>query len=178
MSRTIDNVIAFKILYMLVTPFDATDAYRLGIIDANGNALKKIRDLSTSEEKDAYTALHRLVFSLKRLIQKIPGAKSKLASLVAAYWLVKESYTNGTKITENMLMQSIDLIESKKITLVEEQLLIEKFIRLVEDGGVAIANTAGAATATDQAAIKKNKDGILGAPKYMFKRKKKNTEMG
>jgi hypothetical protein len=73
-------------------------------------------------------------------------------------------------------MQSIDLIESKKITLVEEQLVIEKFIRLVEDG--AIANTAGAATATDQAAIKKNKDGILGAPKYMFKRNKKNVEMG
>jgi hypothetical protein len=176
MSRTIDNVIAFKILYMLVTPFDATDAYRLGIIDANGTALKKIRNLTTTEEKDAYTSLHRLVFSLKRLIQKIPGGKSKLASLVAAYWLVKESYTNGTKITESMLMQSIDLIESKKITLVEEQLVIEKFIKLVEDG--AIANTAGAATATDQAAIKKNKDGILGAPKYMFKRNKKNVEMG
>lgn len=176
MSRTIDNVIAFKILYMLVTPFDATDAYRLGIIDANGTALKKIRNLNTTEEKDAYTSLHRLVFSLKRLIQKVPGGKSKLASLVAAYWLVKESYTNGTKITESMYMQSIDLIESKKITLVEEQLVIEKFIRLVEDG--AIANTAGAATATDQAAIKKNKDGILGAPKYMFKRNKKNVEMG
>jgi hypothetical protein len=177
MSRTIDNVIAFRILYMLVTPFDATDAYRLGIIDANGTALKKIRDLNTSEEKDAYTSLHRLVFSLKKLLQKVPGGKSKLASLVAAYWLVKESYTNGTKITESMFMQSIDLIESKKITLVEEQLTIERFIRLVEDGG-AIANTAGAATATDQAAIKKNKDGILGAPKYMFKRNKKNVEMG
>ena len=161
---------------MLVTPFDATDAYRLGIIDANGTALKKIRNLNTTEEKDAYTSLHRLVFSLKRLIQKVPGGKSKLASLVAAYWLVKESYTNGTKITESMYMQSIDLIESKKITLVEEQLTIEKFIKLVEDG--AIANTAGAATATDQAAIKKNKDGILGAPKYMFTRKKKNAEIG
>ena len=41
MSRTIDNVIAFRILYMLVTPFDATDAFRLGIIDANGTPLKK-----------------------------------------------------------------------------------------------------------------------------------------
>jgi hypothetical protein len=175
MSRTIDNVIAFKILYMLVTPFDATDAFRLGIIDANGTALKKIRNFTTSEERDAYTSLHRLVFSLKKLIQKIPGGKTKLASLVAAYWLVKESYVNGTKITENILMQSIELIESKKITLVEEQLTIEKFISLLEDG--AIANTAGAATSTDQAAIKKNKDGILGAPKYMFKRKKKNLEM-
>ena len=175
MSRTIDNVIAFRILFMLVTPFDATDAFRLGIIDANGTALKKIRNLTTTEEKDAYTSLHRLVFSLKKLLAKVPGGKSKLASLVAAYWLVKESYTNGTKINESTLMQSIELIESKKITLVEEQLTIEKFISLIEDG--AIANTTGSATSTDQAAIKKNKDGILGAPKYMFRRKKKNLEM-
>lgn len=172
MSRTIDNAIALKILYMLVTPFDATDAFRLGIIDANGTPLKKMKDLYTSDEKDAYTALHRLVFSLKRLIQKIPGAKSKLASLVAAYWLVKESYSNGTKITESTLMRSIDLIESKKITLVEEEIMIERFVKLVEDAG-GIANVAGAATATDQAAVKlKNGKPVSGIMGNMYRRKK------
>ena len=172
---TVDNIIAFKILYMLVTPFDKTDAFKLGIIDKDGVILKKFKELKTSQEKDAYTMLHRLVFSLKRLLGKVPGGKSNLASLVGAYWLVKESYTNNTKPTQQSLNDLIDLIESNNITLVEEQIEIENFLKLMEDG--AIANVAGAATATDSAAVKlKNKkpvSGIIGLPKYMVRRNTK-----
>jgi len=170
----IDNLIAFRILYMLVTSFDKTDAFKLGIIDADGNPLKKIKDLKTSEEKDAYDMLDRLVFSLKRLLAKIPGGSSKIASLAAAYWLVKESYETQEVVTQKQLNSLVHLIESNQIVL-KEQSHIQGYLSLMEDG--AIANVTGAATSTDQAAIKKNKDGILGAPKYMFKRKKKNLEM-
>ena len=64
---TLDNLLAFRILYMLVTPFEKTDAYKFGIIDKDGNALKKSKDLKTSKEKDSYTNLTRLVFSLKQI---------------------------------------------------------------------------------------------------------------
>ena len=173
----IDNLIAFRILYMLVTSFDKTDAFKLGIIDADGTPLKKIKDLKTSEEKDAYDMLDRLVFSLKRLLAKIPGGSSKIASLAAAYWLVKESYETQEVVTQKQLNNLVHLIESNQIVL-KEQSHIQGYLSLTEDG--AIANVAGAATATDKPVVKlnkKNKDGILGAPKYMFRRKKKNLEM-
>ena len=171
---TLDNLLAFRILYMLVTPFDKTDAYKFGIIDKDGNPLKKSKDLKTSEEKDSYTNLTRLVFSLKRLLAKVPGGSSQLASIVAAYWLIKESHNKRTVIREEELLSLIALIEEKKLTLVEEEILIEKFIAMMEDG--AIANVTGAATSTDQAAVKLKKgkpvSGIMGGKNYIARRAK------
>lgn len=171
---TLDNLLAFRILYMLVTPFDKTDAYKFGIIDKDGNPLKKSKDLKTSEEKDSYTNLTRLVFSLKRLLAKVPGGSSQLASIVAAYWLIKESHNKRTVIREEELLSLIALIEEKKLTLVEEEILIEKFIKMMEDG--AIANVTGTATSTDQAAVKLKKgkpvSGIMGGKNYIARRAK------
>ena len=181
---TLDNLLAFKILHMLVTPFEESDAFKHGIIDKDGNPLKKSKDLKSSDEKESYTALNRLVFSLKRLLAKVPGGKSKLASIVAAYWLIKESSGRRTVIREEELMSLIELIEEKQLTLVEEEIIIEKFIAMMEDGGAAggIANTTGAATATDKPAVRLNKQGkpvsgIMGGKNYMFRRKK-SIQMG
>lgn len=179
MSKTIDNLIAFRILYMLVTPFEKTDAYRLGIIDKEGNALKKMKDLKTTEEKEAYTNLNKLVFSLKRLLAKVPGGKSQFASIVAAYWLIKESYKNKTAVTETDLEKVLESIESGTV-FVEEEIEIEKFVAMMEDG--AIANVAGIGVSTDKEAVRlKNKkpvSGILGTPSYMVRRNKTNVKMG
>jgi hypothetical protein len=169
-----------RILYILVTSFDKTDAFKLGIIDAEGNPLKKIKDLKTSEEKDAYDMLDRLVFSLKRLLAKLPGGSSKIASLAAAYWLVKESYETQEVVTQEQLNSLVDLIESNQIVL-KEQSDIQGYLSLTEDG--AIANVAGAATATDKPVVKLNKknkpvSGIIGTPNYVVRRNKKITPMG
>ena len=88
MSRAIDLLITYRVIKMLVTPFDSTDAYKLGIIDKNGKVLRKARTLSTAKEKDNYTLLHRFVFNLKRLINFIPGGKSKLGTYAAALGLL------------------------------------------------------------------------------------------
>ena len=90
MTRFVDSIIAYRILRMLVTPFTETDAYRLGIIDANGKELKKMNQLNTVDEKDAYSILHRMIFRLKRIIEKVPVENKKLASFAAALALVKE----------------------------------------------------------------------------------------
>ena len=95
MSRFVDSVIAYRILRMLTTPFEETDAYRLGIIDAKGKELKRMRDLNSVDEKDAYTVLHRMVFRLKRIVEKVPVENKKLASFAAALALIKE-HANAT----------------------------------------------------------------------------------
>ena len=72
MGRFVDSVIAFRILRLLTTPFSDTEAYRLGIIDEKGKELKKMAQLNTTAERDAYTILHRMVFRLKKIVEKVP----------------------------------------------------------------------------------------------------------
>ena len=95
MGKFVDSVIAYRVLKLLVTPFDKTDAFKLGIIDDKGNEIMKMRDLNTVQERDAYTLLHRLVYRLKRIIEKVPIANKQLVSLAAAYSLIKESLDEG-----------------------------------------------------------------------------------
>jgi len=64
MSRIVDNLIAYKILSMMVTNFEDTQAYKLGIIDKTGKVLRKSSSLKTTEERDAYSYLDRLVFNM------------------------------------------------------------------------------------------------------------------
>ena len=165
MTDVVNNLIAFRILYMLVTPFEKTEAFKLGVIDTEGTPLLKIKDM-TSDQKDAYTMLHRLVFSLKRLLAKIPGGKSQIATIAAAYYLVKEAYENKSSINEDEFHRIIDLTESG-IIFVEEQILVEKFLKLCEDvaaGGTApIANVTGSAVATDIPVIKPSKKKIASS---------------
>ena len=87
----------YKFLRILTTPWESTDAFKFGIVDKKGKILKKHRKLKTDEEKDSYTMMHRLVWKLKRLMEKIPFGKSRLASYAAALWLIKEEKNfNGT----------------------------------------------------------------------------------
>ena len=76
----------YKFIRILTTPFASTDAFKLGIIDEKGKVLKKHSKLKTEEEKEAYTIMHRLVWKMKRLMEKIPFGKSRLASYAAALW--------------------------------------------------------------------------------------------
>lgn len=148
----VDNAIAFKILKMLVTKFEDTKAFKLGIIDQDG---KKIKDPVTDDEKNAYDLLDKLVFSLKRIIEKLPGGKTKLASLIAAYWLVKEAYETGNRTQlESRFFRVKDLME-KGVVLVEEELLVKKFVA-EELGGVAANVTDGIQAKNPDAVAKKN----------------------
>ena len=88
MSRAVDLLITYRIIKLLTTPFEKQEAYRLGIIDKNGKVLRKTKELKTGKERDSYTILHRFVFNLKRLINIVPGGKSKLGTYAAALGLL------------------------------------------------------------------------------------------
>jgi len=131
MSRIVDNLIAYKVLSMLVTNFEDTQAFKLGIIDNTGKNLKKVSTLKTSEEKDAYNYLHRLVFNMKKILNKLPGGESKLKSLVAALFLVKEYYQSGNRSTalmEEKFDKVLKMLENR-VSLVEEEIIVSKFLR-------------------------------------------------
>ena len=90
-NRPVDLLIAYRVIKMLVTPFDKQPAFKYGIIDKDGNVLKKYNTIKGTEEKRAYTILHKFVFNLKRILAKV-GIRGALGSFaVAAALLLKEN---------------------------------------------------------------------------------------
>jgi len=125
-GRVVDSLIVFRILKMLTTPFEKTQAYKFGFIDKKGNRIKKLPDPDnpnitvennpfTKAEKNSLTPLHRLVFNLKKLIEKLPFGKTAFASYAVALALLKE-----------------------ETTLTSDQMddLFEKFYRLIKEADV------------------------------------------
>ena len=100
MGRAIDLFVTYRFIKLLVTPFDKTPAFKLGIIDKDGNRLKEKSvargmqptQLNTIEEKGAYTILHKLVFNIKKIFGKVPGLRTKLGTYAAALFLLKDTF--------------------------------------------------------------------------------------
>ena len=102
MGRAIDLFVTYRFIKLLVTPFEKTDAYTLGIIDKKGNHIlpppiagvrqTKPASLNTTEEKNAYTILHKLVFNIKKIFGKVPGLRTKLGTYAAALFLLKDTF--------------------------------------------------------------------------------------
>ena len=83
MSRIVDALVAYRVIKLLVTPFNKTKAFKLGIIDDKGKVLIKSKEIKTGEQRNAYTLLIRFVFNLKRLLSKV-GVRGALGSATAA----------------------------------------------------------------------------------------------
>ena len=93
----------YQFLKKLVTPFEKTEAFKLGIIDKKGKILKRRRDLSTVAEKEAYNLSDTLVWNLKKILAKVPGGSTKIASYGAALWLIKEQGNGKIFVNEKEL---------------------------------------------------------------------------
>ena len=114
-SRAGDLYYTFRFVKMLTTPFNETDAFKLGIIDEDGQRIKS-KKISTSEEKTAYTVFHRLVFNIKKLLEKLPGGASRLSSYAAALFLLREK----TEMSEKSLKKILDTCGIETIDFMSE----------------------------------------------------------
>jgi len=123
MSRAIDLIITYRVVKMLVTPFEKFKAFELGIIDEDGKSLKKMKEVKGSDRKH-YTMLHRFVFNLKRILKKV-GLGSRLGSFaVALALLIKE---------DKSMSQHKDLIESAVVTYLKEENLYDMMLNEVRE---------------------------------------------
>ena len=97
MGRAIDLFVTYRFIRLLTTPFEKTEAFKLGIIDKAGNrVLQKgttlATELNTAEERNAYTILHKLVFNIKKIFAKVPGLRTKVGTYAAALFLLKDTF--------------------------------------------------------------------------------------
>ena len=127
-SRAVDLLITYRIMKLLVTPFDKQEAFKYGIIDKQGKVLRPWRTISKTAEKQSYTILHRFVFNLKRILQKA-GLGGRLGTFAVAL---------ATLIRENKeFEQHQKLIESTIVKYLKEQKLYEE---LLQEEGHIVSN--------------------------------------
>ncbi len=131
MGRAIDLFVTYRFIKILVTPFEKQEAYKLGVIDKNGNRIlipgtNKPTILNTIAEKNSYTVLHKLVFNIKKIFAKVPGLRTKLGSYAAALFLLKDTFKEDVdpKMWEKELMKylkenniELDNTISEEVTL-------------------------------------------------------------
>lgn len=123
--RVLDLFLIYQFLRRLVSPFDKWEAYKQGVIDRRGNVIVP-KDERTEQQRRAWGYYDRLLANLKKLLEKIPGGRTRIASFAAALLLLKESNADpdNTAYLEERLKHYMN----------------EAFL-LIEDG--AIANNAG-----------------------------------
>ena len=90
MGRAIDLFVTYRFVKLLTTPFEKTDAFKMGIIDKDGFRTNKI--LYKQAEQNAFTVLHKLVFNIKRIFAKVPGLRTRLGTYAAALFLLKDTF--------------------------------------------------------------------------------------
>jgi hypothetical protein len=123
-SRGIDFLITYRVVKLMVTPFEKQEAFKFGIIDEKGKVLKKYKSLRTAKERKSYTLLHRFVFNLKRILQRV-GLGGKLGSFaVALALLIKE---------DKSYAQHKTLIESTIIKYLKDENLFEEMLNEVRE---------------------------------------------
>ena len=107
MAGVIDLYLAYRFLKNLVQPFEQWEAYKTGVIDKDGAILvpKEKRDMN---QKASFGYFDLIGMNLKKLLGKLPGGQSAIASYAAALLLLKE-YNKVNEIKEETLSEDIDL---------------------------------------------------------------------
>ena len=118
MCRAVDLFVTYRFIKLLRTPFEKTDAFKLGIIDKDGNRIRKPNssqvevELTTSQLKNSYTILHKLVFNIKKIFSKLPILKTKIGTYAAALFLLKDTFKEH--------MQDPDIFEKEFMKFLKE----------------------------------------------------------
>ena len=154
LGSAVDLFYAYRFLRLLTTDWKDFEAYDLGIIDQDGTLLKKKKDLEGREEKDAYTYYHRLVWNFKRILEKIPFMKNKIARYATALFLIKEAHEDkmsDTRVLEeefykylrdnNLLDKSLNEQFTETVLMQIESESFKPGTYLLEDSGEQIVIT-------------------------------------
>ena len=123
MGRAIDLFVTYRFLRLLTTPFEDMDAYKLGIIDEKGNGFlqKKAKkpevELVTSEQKNSYTILHKLVFNIKKIFAKVPGLRTKVGTYAAALFLLKDTFKEHVEDPDMFEKEFVKFLHENEVEL-------------------------------------------------------------
>ena len=90
----IDHMIALRLAFMFVQKVTDTEAYKRKIVDSDGNQIKKDADL-TSEDKEHYSYLNKVVFKIKTLV-----GSSKLYTLLPLLLVAHKTLSEEVEVDD------------------------------------------------------------------------------
>ena len=183
LTRAADLLYTFRFLKLLVTPFEKTEAYKLGIIDKNGKRDKDML-IDTPEKKAAYTAFQKLVFNIKKIMSKAPGGGSRIASYAAALYLLKDNYNISDKemdlILEEMDLDKLDFIKEEVEWFIVEDNQLSPGTYRIKNESMIINNFNDVVKAKDKILVKEDNKpvgDIFGLDVYKVIHKPTNQKM-
>jgi hypothetical protein len=113
----VDLFLVYQFIKRLATPFEKWDAFEKGVIDKDGKVLVK-KNNRTPEQKKSWGTYDVMIANIKKLLAKVPGGSSRLASYAAALYLIKEwnHFSEDSLLTEDtteeQINESLDLFYS------------------------------------------------------------------
>lgn len=132
----VDLFLVYQFIRRLATPFKEWEAYKLGIIDEKGDILKKRKDLTTIAEKRAFGIFDVMILNLKKLLAKVPGGSTRLASYAAALYLIREwnHFSDSTMLTEDLsddsIEESIEVFYDRYVNYIQSEDFVNDKIQL------------------------------------------------
>ncbi len=115
-ESVIDTAALYLLLKKIITPFEEWEAYKLGIIDKNGN---KIKNPLSSKERAAWDLLDRFSCNFKKLLIRFIG-KSNLVSYFSLAYLLRDNldyfyFQYNKEILNEKYLDDFNLIKQNKI---------------------------------------------------------------
>ena len=160
-KSAVDTYLAYRFVKLLVTDWEDTEAFKLGVIDDKGYVLKGKRERKTADEKRSYNTFHRLVYNLKKVVEKVPFMRNKLGRLSTALFLLKEHCYPS--LTDKLLLEKTFTKYIKDNKILTEEDFIEFGKLLLED---APTNSVSSGQVS----------GLTGDPPISKKKQKKNRK--
>lgn len=145
--KPVDMYLLYSFIRRLSTPFENWRMYDVGLINADGDFIVPVEQ-RTAEQKASYSYFDVLILNLKRIMAKVPGGSTRIATFAAALFLLKERHPVSESAVER---------------------LTAKF--LAEEGEGAPVNNMGGGAIAD------TKKGLKYKPEALLKRKKVNADV-
>jgi hypothetical protein len=171
-KRAADLTYTFRFIRMLVMDWKEWDAYKEGIINAEGKRNRNVK-IDNDAKKSAYTPFIRLCANVKRLVSNIPGGSSKLGSFASALYLIKEHYKLNDKqieaITKKLGVDSVDVVLENNAWYMLEDGSIGPGIYKLKENKLLSKNLTEMAWRKDQVRIKEDCysiGSVFGIPIY------------
>ena len=129
-SGIVTSFAVYRLLTDIVKPFTSLNAYSAGLIDANGNLLKKEYELMP-EERMLLSPYIRLIIGIKRLVQALPANR------------LKSDYNYIATAAKAMAFECAELGGDEELFLEELQKSLDVLLEDGEGAAGGIGNVMG-----------------------------------
>lgn len=160
-----DRYLAYSIVKELILDWEFTKAYKVGLVDKQGNKLKRRDELSPSDKKQ-FTMFDNVITNIKRIILRYH--RISLYSWAHALRLIREDINAGEEGNMDVYIRAITEM------VMHEQTLLEEMGAGAVSGSAPSVTTAS--TGVQDHIVVKHKTGAIfrRGPK---KKKKKNGKV-